>query len=718
MLNITINGKPCKASPNQTVLDACSQNGVNIPTLCHDPRLKPFGSCMICRVEIEGQRGVPLACSTQIADGMNITTESEEITASRRTCLELLVSQHYGDCTAPCTLGCPARVSVQEYVNLIAKGEFEAALRVIKAKNPLPVVCGRICTRPCEAKCRRNVLEGEIGIAYLKRFVADLDLAKETPYLPEKSAPSGKKAAIIGAGPAGLSAAWFLAQQGHDVTIFERQENPGGMLRYGIPAYRMPRERLDEEIAIIQALGVDIQYNVDFGKDITVQSLKADGYDSILLAVGSQKGWPLDIDGESDCRNILIGVEFLGAVTRNTQPDFTGKTIAVVGGGNTAMDCARTAVRLGAASVQLIYRRTVAEMPADQHEIHESQVEGVQFATLTNPVSVAQSHETVQLTLTKMELGEPDESGRRRPQAVIGSEHTVEFDYVISAIGQTQDLSFVNDDCNIALRRDLLVIDERTTMTNIDGIFAAGDAVTGPQTAILAIATGKRAAEAMHQYMCGVSATEIIASPPPLYNHIRAESNDDIDPAGLAHLPKVDKVEMPSLTATQRQHSFDEVELGLDEAQAKTEASRCLSCGCADVHECKLREYASDYDVAQYAMKGDMTLYPPDKSHEFIVRDRNKCIMCGRCVRICIEAGQGVLGFVGRGFDTTVEPSFSVPMGDEKNCNNCGLCVSTCPTGALVPQKGVTLPTTAYVDVEGEKATSIEDALKQVSNPI
>jgi len=649
-----------------------------------------------------------------VAEGMVITTDSEAISEARKTCLELLASEHYGDCTAPCTIECPAHMDVQGYIAHIAKGEYKEAIRLMKETNPLPVVCGRICVRTCENVCRRNLLEGTLGIAYLKRFAADIDLAQETPYLPEKKEATGKKAAIIGAGPAGLSAAWYLAQMGHGVTIFERQENPGGMLRYGIPSYRMPRETLDAEIDIIKSLGVEIRYGVDFGKDITAQSLKADGYDSILLAVGSQIGWPLGLDGEENCPGVLIGVDFLGAVTRGFQPDFAGKKIAVVGGGNTAMDCARTAIRLGAESVQLIYRRTVAEMPADKMEIEESQHEGVLFACLTNPIGVSQAGGTVSLELTQMELGEPDESGRRRPRAVAGSEHIAEFDYVISAIGQTQDLSFIGADCDVEVNRERIAADEETGVTNIDGIFAAGDAVTGPLTAIKAIAGGRRAALAMDQYMNGAEITK----EPELYNHVRAKKLEELNPAALSHLPKIDKVPMPVLSEVERHHNFKEVERGYTEEQAKLEASRCLKCGCADVEECKLREYATVYEIDQFALAGEMTKHPIDESHKYIVRDRNKCIMCGRCVRICVETGAGVLGFVGRGFDTTVEPSFSVPLGEEKNCTSCGLCVSTCPVGALVPKEDVDLPTDAYLDIEDIGLTSIADAVEQAQKAL
>ncbi|MCL2227137.1 MAG: FAD-dependent oxidoreductase [Oscillospiraceae bacterium] len=712
MLNIKINGKAYQAKGNQTVLEACKENNVFIPTLCHDPRLVPFGSCMICRVEIEGQRGVPLACGTQVAEGMVITTESAAINEARRVCLELLASQHYGDCVAPCVMECPANMDAMGYVNMIAQGRYDEAIPLIKKTNPLPVVCGRICTRPCEKKCRRGAFEGPVGIAYLKRFVADLDMEKEQPYLPERMPATGKKAAIIGAGPAGLSAAWFLAQMGHGVTIYERQENPGGMLRYGIPSYRLPREDLDAEVDVIRSLGVEIRYGVDFGRDITVDSLKSEGYDSILLAVGSQVGTSLGVEGEEACSNVIRGVDFLGSVTRGTQPDLKGKRIAVVGGGNTAIDCARTALRLAAQSVEIIYRRTVAEMPADDMEIEEAQHEEIKFNILTNPSGVSQAGSTVQLKLLKMELGEPDASGRRSPQPVKGSEHSVEYDYIIAAIGQTQDLSFVGPDCEVAVDKwNCLAADSHTMATNIDGIFAAGDAVTGPQTAILAIAGGKRAALAMDKYMLGQPLPKDIK----LYNHVRG-SNDELDVASFGEKEEIAKAVMPSLSKAERHHSFDEVELGFTEGQAKLEASRCLSCGCADVDECKLRQLGTTYGADQFAMAGEQTTHPIDESHEYIVRDRNKCILCGCCVRICAAAGVGALGFVGRGFDTTVEPSFSRPLGEEKNCIDCGLCVSACPVGALTPKAVAKLPTAAYLDLEGVQVTSIEDAVAQAKS--
>lgn len=688
-MKININGKDYEAKAGQTILQVCRENGIDIPTLCHDERLKPFGSCMLCRVEVEGSRGTMLSCGTEITDGMVIRTDTEAVGKSRRVCLELLVSQHRGDCKAPCNLACPAHIDVQGYIAHIANGEYEQALKLIKDRNPLPVVCGRVCTRPCETECRRNAVDGSVAIDYLKRYVADLDLEKDIPYLPEKAPATGKKAAIIGAGPAGLSAAWYLAAMGHEVTIFERRKAPGGMLRYGIPAYRLPRETLDREIDIIKSLGVEIIHGKNFGTDITLESLKAEGYDSVLLAVGSQLGQAMGIAGEDRCSNVLRGVDFLGSVTEGKAPEFNGKSVMVVGGGNTAMDCSRTALRLGAESVTLVYRRTKDEMPAEKMEIEEAEYEGVIFSMLTNPKAVREEEGKIVVTLARMELGEPDASGRRSPMEIVGADFDVTADYVISAIGQTQDLSFVDEDCPVSVSRSRLVADEDTGMTNLEGVFAAGDAVTGPQTAIMAIAAGRKAAFAMDQYMRG----EKIVPEKKYYNHTKAVSYEELDPSEFEDVEREERVKMPMLTKEQRHLNFDEVELGISEEQAVKEALRCLECGCEDANECKLREYATEYGIKQDAFKGAVEEHPIDDSHPYIKRDQNKCIMCGCCVRICEEVqALGILGFVDRGYNATVQPELCQPFGSVENCVNCGQCVSACPVGALTEKSPLSKP--------------------------
>ena len=681
MLNITINGKPYQTETGKTILQACRDHGVEIPTLCHDERLKPFGSCLLCRIEVKGARGTMLACGTEVTEGMEITTESDAISAARKMNIELLLSQHYGDCKAPCTLTCPAEIDIQGYIAHIANGQYDEALKLIKERNPLPVVCGRVCTRPCEDACRRNLVDERVGIDYLKRFVADMDIESSNPYLPEKKPATGKKAAVIGAGPAGLTCAWYLAAAGHDVTIFEKHAKPGGMLRYGIPSYRMPRETLDAEVAVIEKLGVKIQYNTDFGKDITWESLKTEGYGALFLGVGSQIGQPLGCNGEDVCyTGILRGVDFLGRVGNEEKIDFTGKTVMVVGGGNTAIDAARTSMRLGADKVVLVYRRGRSEMPAHVAEVEEAELEGVTFELLANPKNVRPEDGKIIVQLIKMELGEPDASGRRAPCAVAGSEYDMPVDVVIAALGQTQDLSFIGDEFALASNRSRITADEALMTTNLDGVFAGGDAVTGPQTAIKAIAAGRRAALSMDMYLSG----EELKKSKEFYNHTKGKDLKDLDKAEFEKYEKLPKQAMPMLDKKQRAHNFKEVELGLSEEQAVAEAKRCLSCGCKDVGECKLRDYATDFNADQYHLAGMFKKHPIDESHPYLIRDRNKCIMCARCIRICSEVqGAGALGFLSRGYNTTVEPSFSQPFGQEENCIRCGQCVSSCPVGAL-----------------------------------
>lgn len=690
MLNITINGKAYETEAGKTILQACRDHNVPIPTLCHDERLKPFGSCLLCRIEVKGARGTMLACGTEVTEGMEITTESDAISAARKMNIELLLSQHHGDCIAPCSLTCPANIDVQGYIAHIANGQYREALELIKDRNPLPVVCGRVCTRPCEDACRRNLVDERVGIDYLKRFVADLDLESAVPYLPTKKPATGKKAAVIGAGPAGLTCAWYLAAQGHEVTIFEKHPKGGGMLRYGIPAYRMPRDVLDREIDIIRNLGVDIRYNTEFGKDITWDSLKAEGYGALFLGVGSQVGQPLGCNGEDICyTGILRGVDFLGRVGNEEKIDFTGKTVMVVGGGNTAIDAARTSLRLGAGKVVLVYRRGRSEMPAHVAEIEEAELEGVTFELLANPNRVWPEDGKVLVELLKMELGEPDESGRRSPVPKDGSEYTMTVDVVIAALGQTQDLSFINDTFALATEKKRIVTDEALMTTNIDGVFAGGDAVTGPQTAIKAIAAGRRAAMAMDQYLAGKPLEKAKA----YYNHTKGKTLKDVDKTEFESYEKITKERMPMLAEKEREHNFKEVELGFTEEQALREARRCLSCGCQDVRECKLRDYATEFKAEQYHFSGAYKKHPIDETHPYLVRDRNKCIMCGRCIRICTEVqGAGALGFVSRGYGLTVEPSFSRPFGEEPNCIRCGQCVSSCPVGALTEKTPLTKP--------------------------
>jgi formate dehydrogenase major subunit len=366
-VQIHLNGKEVAAKTEQTILEVATAQGISIPTLCNDKRLKPFGSCRVCLVKVEGARNFVPACSTNVVDGMVIDTESVEVTEARKLSLALLISDHYGDCVSPCSIECPAHIDIQGYIALIRANRYQEAVGLIKEQNPMPVTIGRICPHPCEEVCRRNRVDEPIAINNLKRFAADYDIALEHPVLPEKQAPTGKRVAVIGSGPAGLSAAYYLALLGHGVSIFERNERPGGMLRYGIPEYRLPKEILDREIDLIRSLGVEIRYATTFGSDITTESLRNSGFDALFLSIGAVQSTSMRIEGE-DLSEVLSGIDFLAEIASGQEYDMHGMTVVVVGGGNTAMDASRTSLRLGAERVIVLYRRTRREMPAHDFE--------------------------------------------------------------------------------------------------------------------------------------------------------------------------------------------------------------------------------------------------------------------------------------------------------------------------------------------------------------
>ena len=689
-LNIIINGKTAEGYAGETILDVTKRHHIDIPTLCHDPRLKPYSSCFVCVVEVEDARTLQPACSTTIFEGMKIHTHTEKVRKARKTALDLLVSNHFADCVAPCKETCPAGVDVQGYISLIEKALYKEAIGLIKQTNPLPAVCGRVCVRPCEAACRRNFLdEGSgVGIDYLKRFAADKDLFEgHDHYVPEVYPSTGKKVAIIGAGPGGLSSAYFLQQKGHQCDIYEAAPKPGGWLRYGIPEYRLPNEVLDKEIQTITELGVQIYCRNKLGDNLTYPDLQHQ-YNAVILTIGSQKGTSLSAEGE-DAENVLSGIEFLrNMALTGKQPDFTGKTVGVVGGGNTAMDCCRTARRCGAEKVYVIYRRAEEQMPANPIEIHESKREGIEYLLLTNPVKVNkdQNGKLKSLTLIKMELGEADASGRRRPIPIDGSEFEMELDYLLTAIGQKTEVDFVNHINQHEVKGHLelnrwgdISADTNTLQTGIDHIFAAGDGVTGPATIIEAIAQAQIASESCHRYLSGkslqVKRQEFISRK----DHFRTLAREDF----AERYKQQFREEMPTVSPKERMN-FQEVELGYPDAhKADKETGRCMECGCSEYYTCDLKRYATEYESSQERFKGDFMEYSVDFSHPFIEIDNNKCILCARCIRICHEVvGANALGLVNRGFETYMAPSMEVSL-TQTNCESCGLCISACPTGAI-----------------------------------
>ena len=675
MLNLTINGKNITVEEETTILQAAKDNGIYIPTLCYDDAVKVYGACGLCVVEAEGIPKLLRSCSAKCSEGMVVNTESKRVVQSRKIAMELLMSAHDGDCVAPCQLNCPARTDCQGYVGLIANGEYEAALKLIKNKVSLPASIGRVCPHPCETACRRGKVDEAINIAQLKSFAADMDLNSDS-YLPEKDAPTGKKIAIIGGGPAGLTAAYRLAISGHEVTVYDMMEKMGGMLRYGIPQYRLPKEVLDKEIAIIEKLGVKMINGVKLGKDFTVASLKAQN-DAVIVAVGAWKSSSMRTPGE-ELNGIYGGIDFLRAVALKQEINI-GDKVVICGGGNTAMDACRTAVRLGAKEVYCVYRRTRNEMPAEDIEITEAEEEGVQFKFLTNPISFnGKDGKVKSVTLQLMELGEPDASGRRRPVAIEGKTEELDVDSVIIAIGQ----KLVNEDVSELKLTDRgnIEADIDTFKTNIEGVFAIGDATNrGASIAIEAIGEANRCALSIDAYLNG----EDIETRVPYISRSDEEIIDFQSKEKCpARKPKV-------LPAAERKNNFDEVCLGYTEEDAKAEASRCLECGCKEYYKCKLLSVAQRYDIHPERFKGEMPQKYTADSNEFIERNSAKCILCGLCVRSCKEVMNiSAIGLLGRGFKTEVAPAFNLPL-DQTKCTNCGLCVELCPTGALTEKSAL-----------------------------
>ena len=447
LVKLHIDGKRVIADNRMTILEVARENGItSIPTLCHDGRLEPFASCFLCVVKVQGARTLVPACSTRVAAGMVVETVSPEIRRSRKAALELMLSNHFADCIGPCQLACPAGVDIQGYIALAALGKYRDAIALIKERNPLPAVCGRVCTRPCEVKgCRHTLLDEAVGVDYIKRYLSDVDLGDKNPWRPTVAPPNGKKVAVVGAGPAGLSCAYYLAVRGYKVSIFEAQPEAGGMLRYGIPEYRLPKDVLDLEINQILDLGVQISTNVQLGRDFTIASLKQGGYDAIFLGLGAWDSSRMRVKDE-DSPGVLAGIDFLKQFGLKRRIDIHGRVL-VVGGGNTAIDCARTALRLGVAEVRILYRRTRKEMPASEMEIVEAEHEGVKMDFLVAPVRVlrGENGRVAGVECIRMELGEPDQSGRRSPKPVRGSEFRIDCDFVLAAIGQATRVSELVD---------------------------------------------------------------------------------------------------------------------------------------------------------------------------------------------------------------------------------------------------------------------------------
>ena len=550
--------------------------------LCH---AQSCGKCVPCRIGL-GQLSILMG---QVLDGTGtmLTIDTIEKTARAivasadcaigRDAAQLVLSgfegfrddyvnhvQHHR-CLAslqnpvPCVSLCPAGVDVPGYVALVREGRYADAVRLIRKDNPMPTACAYICEHPCEARCRRNMVDAPVNIRGLKRYA--VDHAGDVPN-PACGKPTGKRVAIIGGGPSGLSCAYYLRLMGHSVTIFEEKKQLGGMLRYGIPAYRFPREKLDAEITSILSTGVEVHTEVTVGKDISFEQLHKD-YDCLYVAIGAHTDKKTGIPGE-DSKNVMSAVEMLRAIGDDVMPDFTGKRVVVIGGGNVAMDVCRSAVRLGARKVSCVYRRRREDMTALPEEVEGAVAEGVELVTLQAPVRIetnGQGHAVALWTQPQI-IGEMDDKGRPKPEKAKLFEKRIAADGIVVAIGQGVETHGF-EQSKITIKRGAFVAEASGQIDNMDGVFAGGDCVTGPATVIRAIAAGKVAAANIDEYLG--------------YHHV-IDVGVEVPTARLNNKPPHGRINTTEREADERKRDFKCIECGLTDEEAYAEASRCLRC--------------------------------------------------------------------------------------------------------------------------------------------
>ena len=676
-VRLTIDGNEIEVPAGTNILDAARSIGIDIPTLCAQPELKPYGSCFICVVQIEGRPNLVPSCTTACLDDMKVTTESEDIAGARQMCLELLFSDHLGDCLGPCHTTCPCEIDIPGFVDYIGKGQYPEAIELIKQQLPQPASLGRVCPRPCEDACRRNLVDDPIAICSLKRYASDIDQDATADYVPPKADPTGKNVTVVGAGPAGVANAYYLAQMGHAVKVIDKHPAPGGMMRYGIPSYRLPRNVIDREVAVLEKLGVEFQYGVTMGTDVSLEQLR-ERSDAVFLGLGCQDASSMRCEGE-DLPGVLSGIGFLEKVSKDESTPI-GNRVMVVGGGNTAIDAARTSVRCGADKVFILYRRTRVEMPAFQPEIDAAEHEGVEIQLLAAPVKIEQGEGCLKVHCIKMELGEPDASGRRRPMPMAGSEYVIEVDNVVAAIGQRCSSLGIADTALELSRWGTPDADEKTLQTNLPDVFTGGDCYTGADIAVRAAGAGHLAAASMGQFLMG----EEVVGYPELYNHMIG-ALPEVPPEVVAGFDERPVAHMPEIEVARATSTFDEVETGFVEDIAKTEADRCLACGCRAVNDCRIRAYANRYGVDPSRFDGARRTWFVDDSHPHMRLEAHKCILCASCVRACEELLEiPALGLEGRGFTATVKPPLLRKLVDTLPADaDWRKLVDICPTGAL-----------------------------------
>jgi NADPH-dependent glutamate synthase beta subunit-like oxidoreductase/formate hydrogenlyase subunit 6/NADH:ubiquinone oxidoreductase subunit I/ferredoxin len=709
-IRIEVDGRVIEGFEGQTILEVCRDNGIEIPTLCYEPKLPGFGACRMCVVEVEGEEHPPISCSRACEPEMKVQTQTEEIRRLRRTNLELIFSDHNAYCLPPCQNKCPSHIDIPGFLKANAETNWRESTRIFKRTIPFPSVLGRVCPAPCEEHCRRDEVDEAIAIRDSHRYAGDqvlramLDDGVDPPIPFERKTPTGRRAAVIGSGPAGMSAAYYLLLNGHDVTVFERDPAPGGMLRYGIPQYRLPKvEVLEAEYESVTRLGGKVVCNMGLGRDFTLDELTHQGFEAVVVAIGCYDTNELGIPGE-DAPEVLDGLEYLRTATLGLPyPDHAGKRVVVIGGGFTSMDCSRTSVRQGASDVTLVYRRDMKDMPAAD-EVHEAIEEGVTAIFQAGPTRVItdDAKNVTGVEFIRMQPGAPDASGRRRPEPAPGTEFTIPCDRVLLAIGQGPELDWLEQPGNDgpeATRQHRLKADAVTFETGRAGVFGTGDVRVGAATVVQAVAEGRRAAYAVDAYLNGLDLAAIrtrqtLAEPQPEFLSIVPFTGEIKEP----------RYRMRALPAEERNRNYTEYELPYTREAAVAESTRCLQCTCEAIGFCDLRRLGIEYgttlqtlephhhqgagyrSVTENRFTGVNHDYIRDDSHAFILREPSRCIDCGRCAQVCSEVvGAACYDFMRIGFDTLVTTPLDMSLNDTP-CVSCGRCAETCPTGALMPK--------------------------------
>lgn len=679
---VTIDGKVMQAYEGQTLLSVAIDNGISdIPNLCNDEKLEPTSACRMCLVHIEGvERPLP-SCNTAAQPGMVVTTNSDELFHIRRTNLEMMLSDHNAYCQPPCQVDCPTHIDIPGYLELIAKGSMKEAARLVKEVLPFPYILGLTCPAPCQKACRRALVDEEIAICRMHGHAAEYSLL-DPPVPFVKDPATGKRVAIVGGGPAGMTCAYYLSLKGHSCKIFDMQPQIGGMLRYGIPEYRLQKDMMDREINQLFDLGVEVQANVKLGEDFTIDDLFAQGFDAVYLAIGAWTSNVVPVPN-IDAPEVVNAIRFLGdKVVGKPVPVDDHKEVVVLGGGFTAFDCTRTSLRLGA-KVHTVYRRSGTEIGATMEEREDGEAEGTDMQFMASPTQILLENGHVSgVEFQRNKLGEPDASGRRRPVPIPNSEYVIKCNTVIPALGQAPDTSVLDEKSGVKWSKWKTVqTNPHNFMTDRQGVFAGGDCQMGAKTIIECVAQGKLGARSIHAFLMGEDMKEVARR---LEYEERRPDLFDIVP----YKPVEPKVKMPMLPYADRERNFRLIEMGYLQEQAEREASRCLQCACPAAGQCDLQKYSIEHGLADNRFHdgepSDYHDYEVDLSHSFILRDPNKCINCTQCVRVCHDViGPDCYGMFGKGFDTIVSTPFNVSLHDT-DCVSCGACVQVCPTGSLM----------------------------------